>query len=59
MKKRYEEMTTEEKTEHNLKVANRLDKASMVLLIVNVIILGLSHLDKIIAFLSNISFCLN
>lgn len=52
-------MTTEEKTEHNLKIANRLDKASMVLLIVNVIILGLSHLDKIIAFLSNISFCLN
>ena len=51
-RKRYKDMTTEEKTEHNLKIANRLDKASTVLIVINVLILVLVRLDDIVAFLN-------
>lgn len=58
-KKRYKDMTTEEKIEHDNRVADRNTKIALWITIVTILLWIIAYLDKIVFFVRYVLSCLH
>ena len=58
-KKRYKDMTTEEKIEHDNRVADRNTKIALWITIVTILLWIIAYLDKIVFFVRYALSCLH